>query len=274
MVNRIWQHHFGRGLVATPSNFGTSGESPTHSELLDWLATRFIESGWSIKAMHRLILASKTYQLSSVAAGTANDAVLHDPANRWHARFGRRRLDAESIRDAMLAVAGRLDRSRPGPHPFPPMADWNWTQHKPFKAVYPSSHRSVYLMTQRIQRHPYLALFDGADPNVSTDVRTSATVPLQALFSMNHPFVSEQAAAFARRLLDSSRDPAQRVDFAHRLAYARTSRPDERQRGATYIEAYEHELTHLGITVADAELEAWTSYARVLLTANEFVYID
>jgi hypothetical protein len=276
MVNRIWQHHFGRGLVATPSNFGTSGEPPTHPALLDWLATQFIESGWSIKAMHRLILASKTYQLSSVADGAApwNDAALHDPANRWHARCDRRRLDAESIRDAMLAVAGRLDSSRPGPHPFPPMADWNWTQHKPFKAVYPSSHRSVYLMTQRIQRHPYLALFDGADPNVSTDVRTSATVPLQALFSMNHPFVAEQAAAFARRLLNSSRDPAQRVDFAHRLAYARASRTDERQRGAKYFEAYQHELTRAGVAATDAELEAWTSYARVLLAANEFVYID
>jgi len=271
MVNRIWQHHFGRGLVATSSNFGTSGEPPTHPELLDWLAQRFVEAGWSVKAIHRLILMSKTYQLAStVDAATAT----HDPSNRWHARFDRRRLDAEAIRDALLAVAGSLDLSRPGPHPFPPIAAWTWTQHNPFKAVYPSKYRSVYLMTQRIQRHPYLALFDGPDPNVSTDVRTSATVPLQALYSMNNAFVTEQAAEFARRLSGSGLGPADRIDLAHQLAYARPSRPEEIDRGAAYIEAYQQELIRSGVTAAEAQLEAWTSYARVLLTANEFVYVD
>jgi len=271
MVNRAWQHHFGRGLVATPSNFGTSGEPPTHPELLDWLARQFVERGWSVKAIHRLILMSNTYQqASSVDAATAT----HDPSNRWHARFDRRRLDAEAIRDALLSVAGRLDLSRPGEHPFPPIAAWSWTQHNPFKAVYPSNYRSVYLMTQRIQRHPYLALFDGPDPNVSTDVRTSATVPLQALYSMNNPFVTEQAAAFAKRLSDFGLDLRGRINLAHQLAYARPSRPEENERGAEYIEAYQQELVHSGVTAAEAQLEALTSYARVLLTANEFVYVD
>ncbi len=271
MVNRVWQHHFGRGRVATPSNFGTSGEPPTHPELLDWLARRFVEEGWSVKAIHRLIVMSKTYQLASVAdAATAT----RDPSNRWHARFDRRRLDAEAIRDALLAVAGGLDLSRPGPHPFPPIAAWSWTQHNPFKAVYSSNRRSVYLMTQRIQRHPYLALFDGPDPNVSTDVRTSATVPLQALYSMNNPFVTDQAAAFARRLSGSGLGPAARIGMAHQLAYARPSRPEENERGVAYIESYQQELVRSGVAAAEAQLEAWTSYARVLLTANEFVYID
>ena len=193
MVNRIWQHHFGKGLVGTPSNFGLRGEPPTHPELLDWLTARFVEDGWSIKSLHRLILLRKTYQLAS-GPDAANLAV--DPGNRWYWRFDRRRLDAEAIRDALLATAGNLDRRQPGRHPFPPIADWNWTQHSPFKAVYPSSHRSVYLMTQRLVRHPYLALFDGPDTNLSTDVRTSATVPLQALYLMNNPFVAEQACRF------------------------------------------------------------------------------
>ena len=134
MVNRIWQHHFGRGIVATPSNFGVRGEPPTHPELLDWLAARFVAEGWSIKAIHREIVLSATYQLSS--DHDARDAAL-DPDDRWLWRFPRRRLDAESIRDAMLAVSGRLDPGRPGRHPFPPIEDWHWTQHDAFKTVYP-----------------------------------------------------------------------------------------------------------------------------------------
>jgi hypothetical protein len=274
MVNRIWQHHFGRGLAATPSNLGTSGESPTHPELLDWLARRFVEEGWSVKAIHRLILYSKTYRLASAADEGAAQTVALDPSNRWHARFDRRRLDAESIRDALLAVAGRLDHTPPAGHPFPPIAAWNWTQHSPFKAVYASNHRSVYLMTQRIQRHPFLALFDGPDPNVSTDLRTSATVPLQALYLMNNPFVADQAAAFARRVLGSRQEPISRIDLAHLLAYARPASRVEGERGAAYLQAFEQELARSGVASAEAETEAWTSYARVLLTANEFVYVD
>jgi hypothetical protein len=271
MVNRIWQHHFGRGLVATPSNFGTSGEPPTHPELLDWLADRFVQAGWSVKGVHRLILLSNTYQATS-AADTVTAEI--DPTNRWHARFDRRRLDAEAIRDAMLAVAGRLDNSRPEEHPFPPIADWNWTQHNPYKAVYPSSHRSVYLMTQRIQRHPFLALFDGADPNASTDARTSATVPLQALYMLNNPFVWEQACALAHRLMESTVDAELRTEFAHRLAYARPASCAERQCGATFVEAYERVLTDSGASRSDAQFEAWASYVHILLTANEFIFVD
>ena len=174
MVNRIWQHHFGRGIVATPSNFGLRGEPPTHPELLDWLAARFVASGWSIKAIHREILLSRTYQLSSDL--DPHNAAL-DPDDRWLWRFPRQRLDAESIRDAMLAVAGNLDETRPGPHPFPPIETWHWTQHDAFKAVYPSNHRAVYLMTQRLVKHPYLAIFDGPDTNVSTEARPQLDGP-------------------------------------------------------------------------------------------------
>jgi hypothetical protein len=271
MVNRVWQHHFGKGLVGTPSNFGLRGESPTHPELLDWLTARFVDDGWSIKSLHRRILHSKTYQMAS-GSDAANLAI--DPGNRWYWRFDRRRLEAEAIRDALLATAGNLDRRRPGDHPFPPIAEWSWTQHSPFRAVYPSSQRSVYLMTQRLVRHPYLALFDGPDPNLSTDVRTSATVPLQALYLMNNPFVAKQAADFARRLCDTAPDTRGRVRTAICLAYGREANGDECDRASAYIEKYTAESTASGAAPADTARDAWTSFARVLLTANEFVYID
>ncbi len=274
LVNRVWQQHFGKGLVPTPSNFGMRGEPPTHAELLDWLSVRFIESGWSIKHLHRLILLSRTWQLS---AGDGGAGAAKDPANRWYGRHDRRRLEAEAIRDAMLAAAGTLDLARPGPHPFPPISAWSWTQHSPFKMVYPSNHRSVYLMTQRIQRHPYLALFDGPDPNASTDVRTSATVALQALYLMNDPFVAEQAEHLAGRLIGAApdvRDARQRVDLACRLAYGRPCRPEEAERAATFLDQYRAELERAGVPAAGQEKECWTSYARAVLTANEFVYID
>src|SRR4029077_13772474 len=159
---------------------------------------RFVDSGWSIKALHRLILLSRTYQLSS-SHDEAN--AVRDPGNRWYWRFDRRRLDAEAIRDTMLALSGKLDLSRPGPHPFPPMDKWTWTQHNPFKEVYPSDHRSVYLMTQRLQRNPFLAIFDGPDTNLTPAARSSSTVPLQALFFLNSPFFQEQAKGFARRII-------------------------------------------------------------------------
>jgi hypothetical protein len=271
LVNRLWQHHFGRGLVATTNNFGTRGEPPTHPELLDWLADRFVKSGWSIKAMHRLILLSKTYQLAS-DDDPAN--ALRDPDNRWCWRHERQRLDAESIRDAMLSVAGHLDRRRPEPHPFPPINQWHWTQHNPFKAVYPSRHRSVYLMTQRIQRHPFLALFDGPDTNASTGRRSSSTVPLQALYLMNNPFVREQAEGLARRLLAAAPDAAGRIAKAHVLAWGRPPSPAEVEKGIAYVRRYQDQLARDGAPAERRELEAWSSYARVLLTANEFVYVD
>ncbi|HLW79193.1 MAG TPA: PSD1 and planctomycete cytochrome C domain-containing protein [Terriglobia bacterium] len=169
MANRIWEYHFGKGIVATPSDFGKRGKAPTHPELLDYLAARFIASGWSIKAMHRLIMLSRVYQLSSDGPPPNLQA---DPGNDLYSRFNRQRLDAESIRDAMLKVSGDLDPTVGTAHPFPPPAEWNWTQHKPFAAVYETNQRSVYLMVQRSQRHPYLSLFDGADP---TSARPSAT---------------------------------------------------------------------------------------------------
>jgi hypothetical protein len=271
MVNRIWQHHFGRGIVATPSNFGTRGEPPSHPELLDWLADRFVASGWSVKSIQREIVLSQTYQLSSDL--DSHNATL-DPDNRWLWRFPRQRLDAEALRDAMLAVSGNLNESRPGPHPFPAIESWQWTQHNAFKAVYPSNHRAIYLMTQRLVKHPYLAIFDGPDTNVSTEARTNSTVPLQALYLMNNPFVQEQAAGLVRRLIAASPDPAQRIEMAYRLAWSRPPTTDDCSRAQEFVKAAQLSLAKSGEPTAFCEHEAWASGAKVMITANEFLYID
>jgi hypothetical protein len=271
MVNRIWQHHFGRGIVATPSNFGLRGAEPTHPELLDWLARRFIESGWSVKAMHRLIVLSRTYAL---AAGSEPASAAKDPGNLFLWRHDRQRLDAEALRDGMLSVSGRLMLTRPLPHPFPTIDQWHWTQHNAFKEVYPTRSRSVYLMTQRLLRHPYLALFDGPDTNHSTDVRTSSTVPLQSLYLMNNPFVREQSEAFADRLVVASPDPVERVALGYKLAWCRAPQPEETRRCLDHIGRYGEELKRAGAPADRIEIESWTSLARVLLTANEFLYVD
>lgn len=290
MVNRIWQHHFGRGLVTTPSNFGLRGDPPTHPDLLDYLAIRFIESGWSVKAMHRLIMLSATYQQASVISnkvfsdqliGGPGASVDHHPDSPItgsqgsdYSCFPRRRLSAEEIRDAMLFISGTLDSRRPGPHPFPAIAEWQWTQHNPFKAVYPSNHRSIYLMTQRLQRHPYQALFDVPDANVSTDVRSDSTVPLQALYLMNNKFVQDQASALARRVINATSLEADRVKFACAVAWSREPSPMDQERAQWFLSQCRAELRRTGVREEQVEDEAWCSYARVVLTANEFLYLD
>jgi hypothetical protein len=271
MVNRIWQYHFGRGLVGTPSNFGMRGEPPTHPELLDWLTRQFIDSGWSIKAVHRLIVTSNTYQLAS--SQNARNAVI-DPANARYWRFDRRRLDAESIRDAMLAVGGNLDIRKPGQQPFPPITAWGWTQHHPFKDQYATNERSVYLMTQRLQRHPYLALFDGPDTNVTTDLRGSSTVPLQALYLMNNGFVREQALGLGRRLNAERSDDTARILLAYELAFGRTPAPEEIAQARHYLVLYKQAALGGDSLKQGKPLDPWASLAHVLLCANEFVFVD
>jgi mono/diheme cytochrome c family protein len=270
MANRIWQHHFGYGLVRTENDFGTRGARPTHPELLDFLASRFIESGWSIKSLHRLIMLSQVYQLTSaVDEATAK----RDPDNKLLAHFHRRRLDAEEIRDSLLCLGGNLDRSVGGPHPFPPVETWNFTQHAPFSAVYETDRRSVYLMTQRIRRHPYLGLFDGADTNVSTARRDATTVPTQSLFLMNDPFVHAESVRFADRLLAATNERA-RLACAFERALGRPPETIERERSLKFIAAYRHELAGTGGATADSEKLAWAAFARTLFARNEFLFVD
>jgi len=279
MVNRIWQGHFGRGIVATPSDFGTRGAAPTHPELLDWLAATFVEQGWSVKAMHRLVMSSAVYQQSSVISEPVSSKPVRKRADTKSPNtdspitddspFPRRRLEAEEIRDTLLALSGELDHEPGEGHPFPP-ENTSFTQHTPFKAVYDTRKRSVYLMTQRIQRHPFLALFDGPDANASTAERGSSTVPTQSLYFLNDPFFHARAEAFAKRLLAEPEDG--RVKTAHRLCFQRQPTTAECAHAAEFLKSYRAELADLPENRRD--LAAWSAYARTLLAANELLYVD
>jgi hypothetical protein len=271
MVNRIWQHHFGKGLVATPSDFGKRGAPPTHPELLDCLATRFVESGWSVKAMHRLIMLSETYQLAS-AENAANHQIDADNNFLW--RFNRQRLDAESLRDSLLTISGELEPGPSGPPPFPHMGTWMFMQHGPFNAVYPSKRRSVYLMTQRIQRHPYLAMFDGADAAISTAVRPQTITPIQALFFVNSELVHETADVWAKQLIASEPNEQRRLERAYRTALGRPASKKELTRARQYIADARKTLETSGPPNAEQELRAFASYLRALLAGNEFLFVD
>jgi hypothetical protein len=304
MVNRLWQHHFGKGLVATPSDFGTRGRPPTHPALLDHLAVRFVESGWSIKAIHKLIMLSATYQQSSLvdalnrstveAEGAAPgcsslsdastlqrfngstvssaDSLDADNALLW--KFPRQRLDAEQVRDALLYVGGMLDLAIGGAHPFPPEYQWEFTQHNQFNAVYESNKRSVYVMQQRIKRQPFFAMFDGADPNASTAERPVTTTPLQALFMMNDAFAHAQAEQFASRLLREAATDSNRIDLAYQLALGRRARPDEIHDGLAYLQQVAEKLGKQNPPDYELRQSTWASYARALLASNEFMFVD
>ena len=260
MVNRIWKHHFGTGLVKTPNDFGTRGEPPTHPELLDWLAVRFMESGWSMKAMHRLMVTSEAY-------------VVWPPSAERSAGGGqatRRRLSAEELRDAILAVTGDLDRAPGGPHPFPDEKTWGFTQHAPFAAVYEHDRRSVYLMLQRIKRHPLFALFDGPDTAASTPDRFTTTVPTQALFFLNDPFVHAKSESFARRLQPLLEE--QRFDRVFALLFSRAITSEERDAAKQFLSDYQRDLSD--VAEAERPIQAWAAWLRVLLSSNEFLYVD
>ena len=259
IVNRVWQWHFGAGLVRTPNDFGARGEPPTHPELLEALAAGFVAEGGRLKPLHRVIMATRAYRRESAAS---SGLVAADPENRLLARFQRRRLTAEEIRDSLLVASAELDRSPGAGHPFPPESTWKFSQHAPFSAVYDTPRRSAFLMVQRQRRHPFLALFDGADPNASTPVRQTTTVPTQALYFLNDPFFHEQAAGLARRL-GGVPDEAARIAAGYSIAYQRPPSPAETERAARFIAAYPG--------TAD---DRWAAWARVLLASNEFLHVD
>jgi hypothetical protein len=269
MANRIWQGHFGKGIVQTPNDFGVRGARPTHPALLDYLARRFVESGFSVKAMHRLIMLSRTYRLAS--SGLPEQAKV-DPANDALWKFSRRRLEAEEIRDGMLAVSGALDRTPGGPHPFPPQSGWTYTQHKPFVDVYETDRRSVYVMTMRIKKHPFFGIFDGPDTNATTPARTSSTTPLQALWMMNDSFVHDQARKLAWRLILARPDDGKRMELAYLLAFGRPPAAEEGRSGVDYLAKVRSKFP--GISPEQQAAAAWESYARVLFRMNEFITVD
>ncbi len=271
IVNRVWLHHFGNGLVPTPNDFGIRGLAPTHPELLDYLAAQFIADGWSFKKMHRRLMLSHAYQLSG-ENNVANAAIDTNNAYLW--RFNQRRLDAEEIRDAMLSVSGALDRTIKGAHPFPPEREWKYSQHNPFVANYEHQGRGVYLMQQRIRAHPQLAIFDGADTNAAIGQRVPSTTPLQALFMMNDPFVHKQADLFAVRVGMAYADDTKRIEYAYRLAFGRKPTAAESNKGLAYLRDIRADLTAIKLPDEEQTRAALASYLRVLLSSSEFIFVD
>ena len=277
MVNRIWQHHFGRGLVSTPSNFGVMRQAPTHPELLDWLATEFVRHGWSIKHMHRLIMTSQAYQMASAYDRVANAEV--DPENSYLWRFRPRRVEGEVIRDIILTASGNLNLKIGGKPFFPPIPEkvrqsntqgkWEMTQEGP--AVW---RRSIYSYWKRGLRYPMFDVFDLPDPNISCEGRTVTTVTTQALTLLNNSFVLGQARSFAERVLDqSNREQAAQAKTAFRIALSREPSPKELDRNLAFLRrqrSYHAEREGN----SNPELEALTDFCHVVLNLNEFVYIN
>ena len=270
IANRLWQWHFGAGMVRTSSDFGTRGDPPTHPELLEHLTTRLINNGGSLKRLQRDLALSFAYRLSSDNSSPIAAANLEiDPANRWLWRFSRRPLDAESIRDGMLELAGDLDRSMPGPHPFPPVDKWTFTIHYPFHAEFDSAHRSVYLMVQRARKHPYLSLFDGADPNLSTSERMMTTTPTQALYLLNASFVHDRSLSLARRLLNEHQTLEARTAWCVAAATGREANPADFAAAREFLSTYGRRS---GVPVDSPA--AWAAYARALLVSNGCLFVD
>ena len=268
IVNRVWQWHFGAGLVRTPNNFGLLSEPPSHPALLDWLAARFVEEGWSLKKLHRRIMLSATYGQASKVEGFGSRVegnssspsplklqppTLPDPDNVWLGRFAARRLEAEAIRDAMLFVADRLD-----PIPGGPASDDLAIQR-----------RSLYVQTARWDRSSFAMLFDAANPDASDEKRNVSTVAPQSLFLLNHKFVLDQATFLADRLLRDIPNKAidaetLRIQHAYRILFGRSPRDEEIAIARQIVAASDQPTVETG----------WTDLAHVLLCSNEFIYVD
>jgi hypothetical protein len=280
LVNRVWLHHFGEGLVRTPGDFGMRSDPPTHPELLDYLATRFVEQGWSIKKLHRLIMLSSTYQMTSDLSPRSEKI---DPENRLLWRMNRQRLELEELRDSLLAVSGRLDLKMGGPAveittaPFPP-------------------RRTVYGFIDRQNLQGLFRTFDFASPDTTNSQRYRTTIPQQALFMLNSPFVVEQVRALAARPdLLAYKEPERRINYLYRLLFGRLPTTDERALGLRFVDAADKapssEVTQASLPAGAAPasvkpaadkkpavelkpLSPWEQYVQVLLMTNEFTFVD
>jgi hypothetical protein len=295
MVNRLWQHHFGKGLVRTPNDFGIRGEKPTHPELLDWLAREFIDHRWSMRHMHRLMVLSNTYQQASKATPAIRRL---DPENRLLSRMNRVRLEGETIRDAMLAVTGELNTARGGPPirvPLEPeVYDLIFTEGEPDNLwpvdLDPRQHtrRSIYLFAKRNVHLPLLETFDQPDTLSSCPVRSTSTFAPQALIMLNGPFVQERSQRFALRLLkDVKNRPQDLIQAGYRSALGREANETEIANGQLFLTGQadlirdllraRHQVatpSPLPESIDPAEASALADFCLALLNANEFIYID
>jgi hypothetical protein len=262
MVNRIWKHHFAEGLVRSPDNFGKTGETPTHPELLDYLASEFVGSGWSVKAMHRLMVLSSTYRMSSAPS---ERAARVDPSNKLLQHMPVKRLEAEAIRDSILAVSGRLDPTLFGPSIVPFISPYQEGRGKPKSGPLDGDgRRSLYIQVRRNFMTPMFLAFDYPVPISSIGNRTVSTVPSQALLMMNNELVAQEAGRWADTTAREIDEPAQRIDRMYVEAFGRL--PDEKERTSIL----EFAQTQKGRT----ETDVWSDIAHVLFNSPEFIYLQ
>jgi hypothetical protein len=257
MVNRIWQHHFGRGIVPSPSEFGPHGQPPTHPELLDWLAAEFVARKWSLKAMHRLMLTSLAWRQSTAASEPARRL---DPENRLWSRMNRLRLEGEAIRDGLLSISGRLNLEMGGPGVFPPIpadvlkGSKGWTT-----SPNPRDHfrRSIYVFARRNLRFPFFEVFDAPDSNLSCPERGRSTTAPQSLTLLNAEEVMAAARATAARLESEASSVDDRITQAYRLILGRRPAGRERELARAFLAR-----------------SPMSEFCRALFNLNAFVYLD
>jgi hypothetical protein len=269
IVNRLWHHHFGQGIVRTPDDFGRMGQPPTHPELLDYLATELVRGGWSLKKMHREMLVSRTYQMASRGSAAAETA---DPENRlWH-RMPIRRLEAEAIRDAVLAVSGRLDRTLYGPSVPPHLTPFMEGRGRPASSgpLDGDGRRSLYINVRRNFLTPMLLAFDYPIPFSSMGRRSVSNVPAQALAMMNGPFVAEQAKRWAEQALeDSSLSSESRIQLLYQTALARPASDSEVEEALAFLDEQSQRYGASGDNT-----QPWKDLCHVLMNVKEFIFID
>lgn len=264
IVNRVWQGHFGEGIVRTPSNWGTTGEAPTHPKLLDYLTSRFLEDGWSIKKLHKRILMSNAYRMSAATTPAAFDA---DPENLLLSRFHRRRLDIEEIRDGLLAATGSLDPTMGGTMQSGFGTDSENSSSRLSVDPAVSKRRMVYLPLRRANLPALLNLFDFGDAASSVGKRPMTTVAPQALFMMNSDFIASRAGDLAEDLMEATADNSERLSKAYLRTLTREPGQAEVAKGLTFLEAFQQRF-------GGDEKAAWQSLCRILMASNEFVYVD
>ncbi|HEV7223948.1 MAG TPA: PSD1 and planctomycete cytochrome C domain-containing protein, partial [Pirellulales bacterium] len=265
-VNRIWQHHFGVGLATSADNLGYSGAAPSHRELLDWLAAEFVEQGWSMKSLHRRVLASAAYRQASLSR---EDAIAVDPGNRLLWRFPLRRLDAESIRDGMLAVAGELDLAPDGP--YTPTQRTGEGEVVVDESLPGARRRSLYLQQRRTQVLSLLDVYDAPSIVANCTRRSQSAMPLQALSALNSAFALARAKAFCARLERETADELPpRLERAFLLAVGRPPEAAEREAAERFFAA---QRANYGER-PDAGRQAWTDFCQMLMAGNAFLYVE
>ncbi len=271
IVNRLWQHHFGRGIVRSANNFGQLGDIPTHPELLDWLASNLMENGWRLKRMHKLMLMSQTYRQDSVPS---EESALKDPSNDWFSHFNLRRLSAEEVRDAILATNGRLNAKMYGPSIYPEISrevlagqsvpGKGWEQSSPEE----QARRSIYIHIKRSLVVPLLSSFDFPETDASCEARFITTQPGQALSMLNGDFLDQESKAFADRLrAEAGPDLNRQIELAYEIALARKPSAVEVERGLKLI-------ADLQAKHALSPEQALNYFCLFVYNLNEFIYLD